>query len=207
MRKSKIIAAGRPSKETQAAKRLHLIKEAKKELLRSNGTDFRLNQVLNSSGGSKTTLYKYFGGRDGLLEAVLREIVASMVPDGTKSAKKSPKEILLELALATYKVVLSPEALALYRMAIGEGKSAPKISRIFFETGPSVARKVLCGILEDLKSKDILDISDIPLAADFFFGMLLEGPLMREMLSLGLPKEDLNKRAGKAVDVFVKAYS
>jgi TetR/AcrR family transcriptional regulator, mexJK operon transcriptional repressor len=198
---------GRPRTEDQEAKRRHLIQEARTELLKTGGTDFRLNQVLKAAGGSKTTLYTYFGGRDGLLEAVLRKSVAETLTSEKPPSEKSPKAILTALAMATYDVVFSPETLALYRMAIAESQNNPQLSKMFYESGPAVARKILGEVLADLQTKKVLQLDNLPLAADMFFGMLLEGPLMNRMLHLPRGKEDLSARAKLAVDLFLKAFS
>lgn len=145
--KAKKAGAGRPAKEEQETKRQHLIKAARAELLRTGGTEFRLNQVLKAAGGSKTTLYSYFGGREGLLEAVLRETVEEFLPKADTVISQDPEIVLQEFAKATYRMVLRPETFALYRMAILESKSTPKLAKIFYKTGPAVARSALGDLL------------------------------------------------------------
>ncbi|MFP5387387.1 MAG: TetR/AcrR family transcriptional regulator [Bacteriovoracia bacterium] len=205
---SKKLRAGRPLLSDKAHKREHLIKEARLELIKTGGINFSMNNVLKAAGGSKTTLYTYFGGREGLMTEVLGQIVdesfSGRPEPGTTHVH--PRIFLSDMAEKTFKVVLSKEALALYRMAICEAMTAPDLAKGFVTKGPAIARKVLTEVLREYDQNEELKIPDPELAADFFFGMLLEGPLLYSMLNIKV-KKDLKGRTKEAVERFLKAYS
>lgn len=202
-----IKSSGRPSESDRNSKKENIIKAARAELLKTGGTSFSLNQVLTAAGGSKTTFYSYFGSREGLLEAVLTDVVNdAFINNEILQANSSPKTILTRIAQGTYDAVLSKEAIALYRMSIGEVKDSPALSKIFYENGPLVARKVLSGILKEFHDKKELKIKNTELAADIFFGMLLEGPLLNRMLLIP-SKEDLEVRIDEVVRIFIAGHS
>lgn len=205
--KNKVKVIGRPQESDREAKRLNIIKAARAELLKTGGTSFSLNQVLSSAGGSKTTFYTYFGSREGLLQAVLSDVVTdSFKTDEKIDVSSTPRQILTRIALNTYSAVLSKEAVALYRMAIGEVKISPNLGRIFFNNGPMIARKLLSQVLKQFTEAKKLKVKNPDLAADIFFGMLLEGPLLNRMLVIPV-KEDLDARIEESVRIFILAYS
>lgn len=186
-------------------KRLKIIDAARTELLRTGGSGFSLNQVLTNAGGSKTTLYTYFGGRDGLLKAVLLDVMNETFQQENSPLPSQPKPFLQFIARVTYKAVFSDEAIAIYRMAISEAPSSPELAKVFLQTGPQVARQMLSQSLKDFHRQKKLKVKDADMAADVFFGMILETPVLYCLLKL--PLDDQEERIDEAVRVFLTAYS
>ena len=191
----------------KAEKRAEILFHARKELARSKGVNFSLNNVLKGFGGSKTTIYTYFGDRAGLLKAVMDDIITSKSkstgPGGF--AELSAKQILEAVAEDTHRVVLDPDIVALYRMAVCEISGETSFSKLYYNSGPKIFREMFVGLLESETFSKDFDIPNPHHAADYFFGMLLEHPLMKKLMNVRLSM-DLEEFRTEAVERFIRAY-
>ena len=98
-----------------------------------------LADIVSRAGGSLTTLYKLFGNKDGLLEAVVRENVASgeSLIREAEAAKLSPADTLRRIAEGIYGQFLDPEVIALVRIVIARSISEPEFSGCFLNAPPT----------------------------------------------------------------------
>lgn len=97
-----------------------------------------LDMIIKRAGGSRSTLYKNFGDKEGLFAAV----VAYMIDDiFTEPDHKEPPLDSIEAVLSFYGSrflvnVIKPQSIGLYRLILGEYNRFPEISQLFFEQGP-----------------------------------------------------------------------
>jgi hypothetical protein len=102
------------------------------------------------------------------------------------------------------RVLVSPEAQALWRMVMSEGHQFPRLPQIFFACGPDRLHARLAEYLRGLDQTGCAAVSD-PLAAAKAFCMLVHGDLHNRVVSGLRPAPDAPELAAhieKAVDMF-----
>jgi TetR/AcrR family transcriptional regulator, mexJK operon transcriptional repressor len=138
-----------------------------------------ISDIVALSGGSRSTIYEEFGSKEGLFAALISSLVDQMaLPDLPGGP---PEAVLPELATSYLKQLLDPEALALYRVVIGESAHVRNLGAAIFAAGPNAATSLLAARLKHWTDQGVLDIVDHDLAARLFLAMV-EGDLHRSAL-------------------------
>lgn len=117
-----------------------------------------------------------------------------------------PKQFLTHMAKLSCKMVFNAEAISIYRMAVSEAMSSPDLAKKFFQTGPQVARQIMSQALKEFDKQKKLKVKNPDLAADMFFGLLIETPLLHHLLKLPF-MQDEDARIEEVVRVFLTAYA
>ena len=94
-----------------------------------------LGEIVERAGGSLATVYKVFGNKDGLLEAVVFEKAASgeLIIQHAFAQGGSPSEVLHRVAQGLRTHFLDPEVVALVRIVISRSVQDVDFARNFFE--------------------------------------------------------------------------
>jgi AcrR family transcriptional regulator len=105
--------------------------------------------MVRLAGGSLATLYAQFGNKEGLFLAMAQErqqtFLNDLIPEG---ADGLPLEDGLRLIGAHFlRALLAPEALAMFRIVIGESRRLPPDLRRFFANSGERVRAVVAGYL------------------------------------------------------------
>jgi TetR/AcrR family transcriptional repressor of mexJK operon len=132
-----------------------------------------LNEIIDLVGGSKTTIYSFFGGKDGLLNEVVRYITGEVTFGIDVTASGTLENQLTRIGLSFLKQVLSPDILAFHRLMVSMGRSFPAAGQLFFETGPVVAAKIVAGWIEKNQEAGRLMPGDPRKLAQLFLDMLI----------------------------------
>lgn len=90
-----------------------------------------------------------------------------------------PTRDLERAAEALVQMAFSPEVLAWGRMMDGEARRRPELGRLFYACGAERVLTAIASLLDRLAAGGHLDISDVRLAAELFFGMTVGLPLLR----------------------------
>jgi AcrR family transcriptional regulator len=172
----------------------------------------RLEQIISRSGGSLSTLYAEFKGKEGLFAALINEICERMVcalPALDVSPAAPADEVLLSFGLAYMRLLLEPVSLALYRIAMSEGVRRPELSHAIYEAGPGAAAHRLSEYLERQHAIGALDIVDPGLSARHFLEIVKGDLHLRALLGLGtLPSgEEVRECVASAVCTFLVGVS
>lgn len=135
-----------------------------------------ISDVIALSGGSRSTVYEEFGSKEGLFSALVAECLERMklseVPGGP------PAPALRELGLSYMAQLMDPEALALYRVAVGESAHVRQLGEMIFKAGPEAAAAALVGRLREWIGDGQIALADPERAARLFLAMV-EGDLHR----------------------------
>ena len=171
------------------------------------GTSMSL--VSRRLGGSKATLYAYFGSKDELLLAVLEaesdRIAGETIP---QDQTREVQQLLRETGLHFIEARTAPRAAQLFRVvaALPAGSAIDRSLRSRVVV-PGFAG--LCALMHALVEKGALRFAD-PRKLAFHFKGLLEADLFaRAVLA---PREEIARReleqaAADAADVFLRAYA
>jgi TetR/AcrR family transcriptional regulator, mexJK operon transcriptional repressor len=132
-----------------------------------------LNEIIDLVGGSKTTIYSFFGGKDGLLDAVVRYMTAEVTFGIDTKGGGTLESQLTRIGLSFLKLVLNPDVLAFHRLMVSMGRSFPAAGQLFFESGPVMAAKIVAGWIETHQQAGRLMAGDPQRMAQLFLDMLI----------------------------------
>lgn len=185
-----------------------MIDAAYKLFIEKGYASVSVDEIIGLSGGSKSSLYKFFGTKEGILKAVIESHAEKMlhrinvdVPSG-----KSPREALHRIGMVLVELALSENAINQYRHAVSHARTFPDVARLWYEYGPKRTMDGIAGYLEKEAAAGRLRIENPERAALLFAGMIIFKENMR--LSVCLPpakRSEMKKIVSDAVEVFLAA--
>jgi AcrR family transcriptional regulator len=147
-----------------------------------------LDEVIRRSGGSRATLYKQFGSKEGLFAAIIAEICSGIVaPLADSDGRQEPERVLLAFGRAFMAGLMEPSGLQLYRVLIGEASRFPELAEAVYRSGPVVAAERLAAHLRRWIAEKRIAPTDPDLAARQFLEMIKGDLHFRALLRLEPP--------------------
>jgi TetR/AcrR family transcriptional repressor of mexJK operon len=187
------------------------IMAAAKELFTSQGFGATsMDAIARTANVSKATLYAHFSGKEELFAAMVSNECRTQArllsaPDADD---RELTEALWEIGRNYIAFLVSPPAIAIFRVVVAETARFPDLGRIFFESGPNKMRRTLSGFLAKAVERGRLDIADSWRAAEHLIGMLQTPVHLCVLFGLkdGFTKDELDKVVKDAVEAFLRAY-
>lgn len=141
-----------PRRLRMAEKRADILRAAGPIMLRDGLGGTTLDRVASEGGIAKMTLYRHFPSKEALFEGLIHAMCDAMregiehmpLADMQQSAAA---RLAHELRAFTI-VVITPDALALYRLIVAESWRFPGLGRTFEQSGMRVIRQRIAGLLE-----------------------------------------------------------
>lgn len=168
--------------------------------------------VARAANCSKESLYKWFGDRDGLMEAMIA-YQASKVRTGEVAAGSLTREtlerLLDEFALALLEVLAGDVSLALNRLAIGQAsRDGSQLGEMLLERGRRQIGRRAAGLLSAAKRAGLIDFDDAAEAYETLYGLIVADWHVRMLLgeNMAARARSFGPRAKKAVAAFLKLY-
>jgi len=134
-----------------------------------------LDMIIAEAGGSRRSLYEYFGDKRGLFSAIITHHAHKMVSDiRNLEVDDLPAQEGLELlGHAFVKALTDPINLELYRLLIAEGAAFAELGETVYAAGPQFLQEQLQLYLQCLHDRGQLPgPSPSDHAARQFFGMV-----------------------------------
>lgn len=186
-----------------------IINAARQVFFESGYTAVSMSSIAARLGGSKGALYNYFGNKEELFEALVRDFCTRWA-DGMLAGivEGYPAERLMGFAEPYLTHLFSEEGVKLISVLVSESHRNPRFSRIFYEVGPVRAREGLRAYLEACKAQGLINAPNCALAAVQFLA-LCRGSTDPELpLNLTLPATltEIHAQATQAVDTFMRLY-
>jgi AcrR family transcriptional regulator len=155
-------------------------------LLAERGHGITMNDVSRAASCSKETLYKWFGGREGLLAETVRyqaaRVHVAAMADGPLD-RAGLERRLVEFAANWLTVISSETSIALNRVAIGEPKREGRgLGGIVLDNGRFALGARLKPVLEAGRAAGLIDFPDAEEAFRTFFGLMARDVQMRLLL-------------------------
>ncbi len=137
-------AAGRP-KACDVESRTHeLIETAARLFLKQGYTRVSLETIAREAHVAVRTIYVKFGGKAGLLNAVMESRRDQFFRSGDLETDARPfRQVVDEFARHLLDLLSAPEPISLQRVVIAEAPSNPELAETFFEAGPKLTRDML----------------------------------------------------------------
>ncbi len=190
--------------ETGERRRDRIARLAWPLFLKKGYDNVSIDEIIEVIGGSKATIYAWFGGKEGLFEAVVKQkcddVVLSIKADPNGSIERQ----LIEIGHSFLETVLSPPILEFHRLMVSIGRTFPETGRLFFKAGPINAYSIVAEwIAEQQKDGRIGDDDPYRLAV-LFLDMLI-GERQLSWLT-GMPQATRRDRIDETVDLAVKVF-
>ena len=133
------------------ARRAHIISVAREHFFEHGYDGTVMSAVAARLGGSKGTLWNYFPSKEALFEAVVEDTAAGIRGqiEMPAAAEGDPIDRVTRLARSIIDRVLSPIAVAMFRLIGPVADRRPEVGRIFFERGPSETQRMIGDYLRD----------------------------------------------------------
>lgn len=178
----------RPVRRTERGeqRRQALIDTARDVFLEQGYERASIEEVMRRvGGGSKASLYSYFGSKEGLFWEVLNLQCDRFMQDLRMPtiADEHLEETLTAVARRFLKQISEPLSRDLFRIMIAEAPRFPELAERFFERGASSVRRMLGQYLSEQCKAGRLQCEDVEMSAIHFFE-LLKAPHLRMMLGL-----------------------
>src|SRR6202453_3168009 len=156
---------------TVAAKRSRrreaIINAARQVFFERGYTATSMSSIAARLGGAKGTLYNYFGNKEELFEALVRDFCTRWADRMLGATLEgSPAVSLTAFAEQYLTHLLSEQGVRLLRELVAESHRNPQLSRIFYALAPVRGREGLETYLEACKAKRLINAPNCALAAD-----------------------------------------
>ena len=149
--------------------------EAGTELFLKNGYDqVSLDDIVNHAGGSKASIYKYFGNKAGLFSAICKHrcesFLSGLQPQiccDTVDLRTYLNQILYHI----YQHLTESDNVAFIRLVFEQSQRDPVLGELLYESGPKQAHKIIAEALANADARQEIDCKQPYESALFFFGI------------------------------------
>ena len=191
------------------AKRARILQTATDLFLEVGYGAASMSELLRRVGGSKTTIYTYFGDKAGLFTAIIDDLLKDTVAfSGAFNLNElTATQALIAIAEQHLKVVLSDRYIKLVRIVAAEVGRFPDLGKSFYEHGPGCSYENFRRFLDERVAKGELTIRDTSRATDLFFGMLLHREVLARIYGVKTsPHRNRKSAARSVVEEFLHLY-
>jgi TetR/AcrR family transcriptional repressor of mexJK operon len=137
-------AAGRPKAADVEARMQELLQTASTLFLKNGYTKTSLESIARAAHVAVRTIYVKFGGKAGLLHAVLADKRHRFFRSQPMQTDTRPlKEIVDEFARNMNELLTSQEAVDMQRIVMAEAPTNPELAEAFWNGGPRQTREML----------------------------------------------------------------
>jgi TetR/AcrR family transcriptional regulator, mexJK operon transcriptional repressor len=183
---------------------------AKRAFLAAGFGAVSMDTIAREAGVSKATIYAHFGSKEELYGAVIgRECELYFARFST--GELDPGDVRTSLTVLGRRfldLVLSPDAIALHRILVGEVTRFPGLGEVFWRAGPERQRAQVEGFLRSAAASDRLSLDDPHLAAEQFISLVRGEIHLRQLLRLDAEagEAEILATVQAAVDTFIRAF-
>ena len=199
-----------PSNKRGLARQQKFLETAEEMFLTQGYASTSVNEVVRLAGGSLVTLYRMFGNKLGLFEAVFRKKTMTFFNELEEGVVWSDdiERSLLGFGQHMQSVILRSDGIAIYRLVLMENNAdQQEIQRIYYKYGPQVAIKMLATYLDKQVAADKIAIQDTYLAAAQFMEMI-KGPFVNRLLfGEVISEKEVQSALVQGVQIFMKGIS
>ncbi|GAB4573646.1 MAG: efflux system transcriptional repressor MexL [Rhodothalassiaceae bacterium] len=199
---------GRP----RSADKARAILKAASDLFLSTGFDrTSMDEVARAAQVSKQTVYAHFTNKEKLFRSVIAHKVSEYFTDDPLALvdARSLSETLNRIGRQYVRLILSDEAVAMFRLLVGHAETHPKMVRLFYEEGPERLGAAIEHCLADSVARGTLGTHDVGRMRRLF-ETLLRGELYvtRTLGLLGpVGDADIDAHVATAVADFLKLFA
>lgn len=188
-------------------RRAAFLKAARDVFLEYGYEAANMAEIVKRAGGSLSTLYAQFGGKQGLFEAMIDERVKDLTAQmHIELAAHAPlREGLKRIGENFLFKQTQPESLDVFRLMVAQARKFPSIAESWGKRLPEQVRKALADYLRDRALAGEIRIDNYDLAAAVFFDLVRARIQFRALLNVSYaPTEtEVRETVDRAVKVFL----
>lgn len=151
-----------------------------------------LDEIVKACGGSKTNVYSYFGGKDGLFVAVVERLCDCFLEKTETSldlSRCNAAQGLQKIAHSFLQSLLEERHLAFLRLIFAESRRFPALGSAWYTRGPAATCAYVAGFLATSQAAGARLSASPEVSARLFHGMVLASVLHRT-LATGVRPDD-----------------
>lgn len=200
-----------PARESRSLAKKAGILRAAAELFLEHGYDgVSVDMVIAAVGGTKTNVYKHFGGKAELFAAVVEDLWSESVKPfediGQLDAEGLPLEdALRQLGKQFLRAISTEREIKLHRMVVSEAARHPEQARRWFGIGPLAAYKGFASYIEKQQSAGRLIGMPARRLAPLFIDMVSQEMHMSMLIAgaVAPKRSEIDRIVDDAVTVFL----
>jgi AcrR family transcriptional regulator len=199
-------AAPRRSRPRGETRRAQILDAATAVFLEHGYASATIDLVVARAGASKATIYSFFGGKEGLLTALIEERAERILagfPD-IETEHVDVRAALTGIARRYMDVAMSPDAIGLYRLILAEGPRFPELAANLYRVGQDRVTASLAKALRTWTARGHISVDDPDRLATQFFD-LVRGELHLRAVT-GLTPDDVAEAVASNIDHAVRTY-
>ena len=199
-------APGDAQPDAVEQRRERIVRMAAPLFLKKGYDNVSIDEIIGVVGGSKATIYAWFGGKQGLFEAVVRQKCQDVTVAIDVDTKGSLEAQLSQIGHSFLAMVLSPPILEFHRLMVSIGRTFPEAGRLFFESGPVSAYSIVAAwIAKHQQDGSIADEDPYRLAV-LFLDMVIGEHQLGWLTSMprAARREKIDETVRIAVRVFLR---
>jgi AcrR family transcriptional regulator len=201
-----------PGPESFSPRQNAVLEEALRLLVSGGEKALTTAGVARAANCSKESLYKWFGDRDGLMEAMIAYQASKVrTGDGTLANlnRAGLEKLLLEFANGLLDVLSGDVSLALNRLAIGQAsRESSQLGEMLLERGRRQIGRRATALLISAKRAGLIAFDDANEAYETLYGLIVRDLHVRMMLGedISAIRKEFGRRAERAVSAFLTLY-
>ena len=205
------LAVHRRSRPRGETRRAQILDAAMTVFLEHGYAGATVELVVQRAQASKATIYSFFGGKEGLFDALIDERAERILAGFTNldRATVNVRAALRHIAQRYLEVATAPEAIALYRLLVTEGPRYPELVRGVFRVGQDRVAASLAKALRTWATRGRIRAVDPDRIATQFLAVVRGDLHLRAMAGL-LPddlEEAIERSVHEAVETFWRVLS
>ncbi|EOQ64211.1 hypothetical protein F935_00978 [Acinetobacter calcoaceticus ANC 3811] len=200
----------KPQTRRGIERRLALLLSAT-ELFLDKGYDaVSLDDIVNHAGGSKASIYKYFGNKDGLFTAICdyrREMFFKDISMPFQPSQISLRNYLIQTLIRFYNHIIQPEHIAFLRLIIEQTQCNATLSKYLYEKcAQNIQNTIAQALLISHQAKEILCTS--PDHSSLMYFGILRDIEWRVIMGMPLPtdEKEVIDYINYCVDIFLRGH-
>lgn len=202
---------GRPTLEDSVLVDERILEAAADVFLEKGFARARMDEIASRAGITKQTVYARFASKDALFGALAGRFSGLVFSplEVTRDSKQSPREFLIQFAIAVVSVLRDARSQRLFVMLAAEARAFPDLASATWVEGPGRLRIRLRRFFDHQIELKRMTIPDPDFAVEQFLGLLV-GPIFGRLLferpSYFVSKKHAQAYLEAAVDLFLGNY-
>lgn len=181
--------------------------ESAAELFLEHGYDaVSLDDIVNHAGGSKASIYKYFGNKEGLFKSICdyrRDQFCKDIFMPFNPQVSSFRNYLIQTLINFQEHLKQPEKAAFMRLILEQSQRNSEIAQHIHEHGPKKIQLAIAGWLEIAHKNGILHCENPLFSSQFYFGILRD---IEWKILMGLPQDESDQESTNYIEYCVDRF-
>ena len=169
-----------------------------------------LDAIATRAGVSKLTIYRHFGGKEGLFAAVLKAKCDELMGDipELSGSDVDAQAALVAAGYAFVTLVTDPGPLAAHRLVAAEHHRVPGLSQLYFDNTIAVTSRRIARLVDALRDRGELTVSDPHQAARDLMSLWRAMPVLHAELGIDpLQAPALRRHVERTTHLLMRAWS